>query len=62
MRFSEPLPEPINIIIIGVTAGSIEIDYDRRVTTHYNFKNIYIQIINVVTNIKYDLIKNHVGT
>ena len=37
MRFSEALPEPINIIIIGVTAGSIEIDYDRRITTHYNF-------------------------
>ena len=37
MRFSAALPEPINIIIIGVTAGSIEIDYDRRVTTHYNF-------------------------
>ena len=36
-RFSEPLPEPINIVIIGVTAGSIEIDYDRRVSTHYNF-------------------------
>ena len=36
-RFSEPLPEPINIIIIGVTTGSIEIDYDRRVSTHYNF-------------------------
>ena len=62
IRFSEALPEPINIIIIGVTAGSIEIDYDRRVTTHYNLKNIYIQIINVVTNIKYDLIENHVGT
>ena len=42
MRFSEPLPEPINIIIIGETAGSIEIDYDRWVTTYYNFKNIYI--------------------
>ena len=37
MRFSEALPQPINIIIIGVTVGSIEIDYDRRVTTHYNF-------------------------
>ena len=41
MRFSAALPEPINIIIIGVTAGSIEIDYDRRVTTHYNFLKIY---------------------
>ena len=37
VRFSEALPEPINIIIIGVTAGSIEVDYDRRVSTHYNF-------------------------
>ena len=61
MHFSEPLPEPINIIIIGVTAGSIEIYYDRRVTTHYNFLKIYIQIINVATHIKYDVIENHVG-
>jgi len=36
-RFSEPLPEPINVIIIGVTSGSIEVDYDGRVSTHYNF-------------------------
>ena len=36
-RFSEPLAEPINIIIIGVTTGSIEVDYDRQVTTQYNF-------------------------
>ena len=37
MRFSEPLPEPINIIFIGLTVGSIEVDYDRQVTTYYNF-------------------------
>ena len=37
MRFSEALPNPINIIIIGLTVGSVEVDYDRRVTTHYNF-------------------------
>ena len=37
MRFSEPLAEAINIIIIGVTAGSIEADFERRVSTHYNF-------------------------
>ena len=37
MRFSEPLAEAINIIIIGVTAGSIETDFERRVSTHYNF-------------------------
>ena len=36
-RFSVPLPEPINVIIIGVTSGSIEVDYDGRVSTHYNF-------------------------
>ena len=35
-RFSEPLPEPINVIIIGVTSGSIEVDYDGRLSTHYN--------------------------
>ena len=36
-RFSEPLPEAINVIIIGVTSGSLEVDYDGRVSTHYNF-------------------------
>merc|ERR1712121_17794 len=34
-RFSVPMPEPINVIIIGVTSGSIEVDYDGRVSTHY---------------------------
>ena len=37
MRFSEVLPDSINIIIIGRTLGSIEIDYERRVSIHYNF-------------------------
>ena len=37
MRFSEALDEAINVIIIGLTVGSIEVDYDRRITTHYNF-------------------------
>ena len=37
MRFSEALAETINIIIIGRTLGSIEIDYERRISIHYNF-------------------------
>ena len=37
MRFSEALPESINIIIIGRTLGSIEIDHERRISIHYNF-------------------------
>ena len=37
LRFSAALPRPINIIILGSTVGSIEIDSDRRVLTHYNF-------------------------
>ena len=37
MRFSEALAEPINVIIIGLTVGSIEVDSDRHVSTHYNF-------------------------
>ena len=37
MRFSEALAETINIHIIGRTLGSLEIDYDRRVSVHYNF-------------------------
>ena len=28
MRFSEALAEPINVIIIGLTVGSIEVDSD----------------------------------
>ena len=41
MHFSEALVAPINIIIIGLTVGSIEVDYDRRITTHFNFLKIY---------------------
>ena len=42
MRFSEALAETINIHIIGRTLGSLEIDYERRVSVHYNFKkNVY---------------------
>ena len=37
MRFSQPLPESINIIIIGSTNGSVEVDSERRVSTHYNY-------------------------
>ena len=37
MRFSEALAETINIHIIGRTLGSFEIDYERRVSVHYNF-------------------------
>ena len=37
MRFSNPLPDAINIIIIGTTVGSVEIDSERRVSTHYNY-------------------------
>ena len=38
MRFSEALAETINIHIIGRTLGSLEIDYERRVSVHYNLK------------------------
>ena len=37
MRFSQPLPESINIIIIGSSNGSVEVDSERRVSTHYNY-------------------------
>ena len=37
IRFSAALLAAINVIIIGLTVGSVEIDYDHRVTTHYNF-------------------------
>ena len=37
MRFSQPLDEAINIIIIGVSNGTVEIDSERRVSTHYNY-------------------------
>ena len=37
MRFSEALTEAINVIIIGLAVGCVEVDYDRRVSTHYNF-------------------------
>ena len=37
MRFSQPLDDAINIIIIGVSNGTVEIDSGRRVTTHYNY-------------------------
>ena len=37
MKFSAPLAEAINIIILGTTVGSVELDKDRRVTTHYNY-------------------------
>ena len=37
MRFSQPLAESINIIIIGSSNGSVEVDSERRVSTHYNY-------------------------
>ena len=37
MRFSQPLDETINIIIIGSSNGTVEIDSERRVSTHYNY-------------------------
>ena len=37
MRFSRPLDEAINIIIIGSSNGTVEIDSERRVSTHYNY-------------------------
>ena len=37
MQFSEALAEPINVIIIGFSSGSIEVHSDRRVITHFNF-------------------------
>ena len=37
MRFSQPLDEAINIIIIGSSNGTVEIDSERRVSTHYNY-------------------------
>ena len=37
MKFSRPLDESINIIIIGLSHGTVEIDSERRVSTHYNY-------------------------
>ena len=37
MKLAEALVNPINIIIIGYTSGSLEIDNDRRIYTHFNY-------------------------
>ena len=37
MRFAGALAENMNIIIIGCTLGSIQIDSDWRITTHFNY-------------------------
>ena len=36
MRLSKTLTEAINVIIIGLTVGCVEVDYDQLVSTHYN--------------------------
>ena len=37
MEFGTPLANAINIFVIGFTVGTLEIDFDRRITTHYNY-------------------------
>ena len=37
MEFGTPLASAINIFVIGFTVGTLEIDFDRRVSTHYNY-------------------------
>ena len=37
LKFSQALVNTINIMVIGETVGSVEIDSERRVSTHYNY-------------------------
>ena len=55
MRFSEALAEPINVIIIGLTVGSIEVDFDHRIT-HFNF---FLIVLNLSKPFDFILNKNN---
>ena len=37
LEFGTPLTSAINVFVIGFTVGTLEVDFERRISTHYNY-------------------------